>query len=599
MQLLTESTTEYREEQKKLKEEQKKKTAEDKKATDAVKEQADAYQELLDRLDPVSAALNRVDDDFTTLHNQWLTDAEMSYDEYQEILDKLAESTREAGDGIAEGIVGALDIIEQKMDGTARHWVGAVGDMASYSAENFTVGADGSISMGEGGTAGAVGAAGVAVTSAYAQANPESTTASGVAMGAQMGTAIMPGWGTLIGAIVGGVIGHSQKKSTRAEYVQVGGQLGEEGALGAVSPRGGWEDRVSVTSAFGVLGISDLGSKDIDAQQFQPQLESIAEMDDALAEAFGPEQTARVREAIAGWTRGDRKADEFSEIMRERAIMIFEHIDHKWSDIALAVNNTSEEIFERMIILKNLDDLFNTDPIEGFEAAMERANRTMRERLYDNANAVGDLAAVFDGSTESLRSMGEAVRSHYEMELTYIARLADAQTLVTDTLASSIENIQLSVMDTATQYEYFTDQAEALAASIATMTDAEDIEDAVARLNELTNRSYGLLGEEQQQDVSGEFVDFLEGVMETANNRLGELREEATTDMEMWRTTMEQVIDYAREALAVNAEQTQAALDSVNEIGQGITESAAIYDQIDVPALLASLHNRDEDYELN
>jgi hypothetical protein len=109
-------------------------------------------------------------------------------------------------------------------------------------------------------------------------------------------------------------------------------------------------------------------------------------------------------------------------------------------------------------------------------------------------------------------------------------------------LTGSMEAIQLSVMDTSEQYDYYTDRAETLADALETMTDPTRIQETAQQIDQLTSRAYGLLDATQQQEVSNEFVDFLGGVLETSQERLKAAEQEAVETGQILRDALLEAI---------------------------------------------------------
>lgn len=400
-------------------------------------------------------------------------------------------------------------------------------------------------------TGGAIGAsAGMAIASAASLAGPY-----GVALAA-------------IGALLGGALGDRMSNSgMEATYFNSADGLApvargivyedrDGGWSQSILDRRfqGWEDgSVYADGAFGRLGLLSHGTSGVDEDLFKDAIDNIVAVDNAISDAFGDEATARVREALDGWREQDNQADDFEERMQARFNVILENLDFQYSEIARMGTISLEQMTERLFLLKEIEDFVESNPLDGYTDLLAESQKTLRDRLNESTSAVARLGGeliTFSASTESLERFAEGIRERYQLELQYLNQIRTIQEGLNSSIQSSIENIQLSVMTSEQQYDYFSEQAESLAATIGTITDPTEINDVVNRINELTNRAYGTLESDgQRQEVSGEFVEFLEAVMEQANSQLDSARSEAVSESEALRERLALAIEEGGEAL--------------------------------------------------
>lgn len=415
--------------------------------------------------------------------------------------------------------------------------------------------------------AGGYGIAGALGGMFGAQAFEGEHASSGASIGATIGMAWGP-IGAIVGAVIGGFVGDKWSDHAEARYFNdADGIAPPSNAQRYGDPSRGnryrpWEDDVYSEGAFGTLGLSNMGSKDIDAAQFQQAIEQITAIDDAIADAFGPEATRRVREALDGWTRDDGDGGgNFDEVMADRLEVIIDNLDFQWTEFVRMGTDTVDELVERLSHLKEAEDFIESSALEGYTDLLAQSQMTLRDQLEASVSSVARLGSelsTFHGSTESMEALAVGLRERYELEIQYLNQIRTIQEGLNTSIQSSIETIQLSVMDTEQQYDYFTDRAEALAATIDGLSDPTEINDVVNQINELTNRAYGTLNQDQREDVSDGFIDFLEGVLETANNQLDEARSDAVDQSEMLRTRIEQAINDAMVASARHFERAAA-----------------------------------------
>ncbi|PUB82373.1 MAG: hypothetical protein DBP02_15075 [gamma proteobacterium symbiont of Ctena orbiculata] len=390
--------------------------------------------------------------------------------------------------------------------------------------------------------------------------------------GGSLGATVGMAFGGPVGAVIGGLAGGA-----------IGGAFGgDDTAYATYTNRrtnAGFEDDVSVRSAFGYLGLADQGSSNIKAGDLRSSFEAIAAIDDLIANAFGPEATSNIANALDGWTEQDRKADDFTERMVARLRLIVRELDFQFADLAEIGANSVEEISTRLLSFKEIADFISSDSLADQARLLADASRTLRDRFDESTSAVRDLGSAYDGTTDATTSLATALRSRYELEIQYLNQISTIQQSLNNTLQGSIESIRLSVMDTRQQYDYFSDQAEALASSLANLTDPTEINETVNRINSLTNQAYGLLSGEQRAEVSGEFVDFLEGVMGQANDRLETERTRAATESEQLRDTLLSAIQQGGEQLAQqltqSAQQQQQAAATLASGAATFAQAAA------------------------
>lgn len=377
-------------------------------------------------------------------------------------------------------------------------------------------------------------------------------------LGATIGMATPLGpLGAVLGSLAGGALGSIFGGDDTAYATWATRPTG--------TPISTFEDDVAVQSAFGVIGLLNEGSKNIKAEEFRKALEAIGQIDDAIAAAFGPEATARVQEALSDWTEQDRKADDFSERMVLRLREIVGALDFEFADlIDMDAAGSIEDMVAQLNALKTLSDFIASDSLADHIQAVNNAALTMRDRMRGSTDSMLDMIAAYDGSIDATQQLAGATAARYQAEMQYLAQIGSMQQSVNDMLQGSIDNILLSVMDTGEQYEHYTQRAEGLAAALETMTDPEQISDITKQIDRLTGQAYALLDEQQRQEVSGEFVDFLGGVMDVANERLEAARSEAVSSSQMIRDAMFEAINAAGSRLQGAADSAGGALVSAS-----------------------------------
>ncbi|MCU7917065.1 MAG: hypothetical protein KZQ95_01750 [Candidatus Thiodiazotropha sp. (ex Epidulcina cf. delphinae)] len=387
---------------------------------------------------------------------------------------------------------------------------------------------------------------------------------TGAMAGAMAGMAVAGPIGAVVGGLIGGFAGDSFSTGAEATYIN-----DSDGILpvasGSLSQ--GFEDDVTSKGAFGYLGLTDMGSAGLKAERLQGALDNITAIDDAISDAFGPEATARIRQALDGWTAQDNRADDFTENMLARLRVITDEIDFRFMHIVELGANTFDDLKQRLLTLKEIDDYIQSDLLADQASLLAEAQLTLRDRFHESINATHRLGEAYDGTTEASTRLVAGLRERYTLELQYLNQITAVQQGLTQTIEGSIEAIQLSVMDTGQQYDYFSDKAETLASSLASLSDPAEINRVVQQINTLTNQAYGVLSGEQKSEVAGEFVDFLEGVLDQANTQLDQERSAAVADSEQLRAAMVTAIEAGGERFAdVLAEVAETQREAAAEI---------------------------------
>lgn len=543
-----------------------------KKLSDAT---AEASAQVTIYSEELSSAANAVDSAFVQLWEDGLDGFDNFKDNlfsaFKKLLAELAHEATTKKILINMGVVGGGQTNVQATAGASYN--SATGEYDSSAAVGTAVGSGAGAIAGADGfslTENTMGAGGYGLAGSLggmfgAQAFEGEHASSGASIGATIGMAWGP-IGAIVGAVIGGFVG--DKLSDHAEvtfFNDADGiapasnaqRLGDPGRGNRYRP---WEDDVYSEGAFGTLGISNRGSKDIDATQFQQAIEQITAIDNAISDAFGPETTTRVRQALDGWTAQDGDGGgNFEDVMAARLEFIIDNLDFQWSELVRMGADSVDELVLRLSHMKEIEDYIQSSALDGYADMLAASQMTLRDRVIESTSSVGRLASemiTFNASTDSMEALATGLRERYELELQYLNQIRAVQEGLNQTIAGSIETIQLSVMGTEQQYDYFSDQAEALAATISSLSDPTEINDVVTRINDLTNRAYGLLDQGQQSEVSGEFIDFLEGVLDQANDRLDATREGAVSDFDEFRVRVEQAITAAMEASARHLEQS-------------------------------------------
>jgi len=166
---------------------------------------------------------------------------------------------------------------------------------------------------------------------------------------------------------------------------------------------------------------------------------------------------------------------------------------------------------------------------------------------------------AYDGSTASQQKLIGMLQTRYQMELQYLQMIDIAAKTINDSLNQDKESIMLSQKDPKGKYDYYKEQADKLAKDLRTMTDPQQINDTVKKIEQYEQAAWGLLTPEQQKKMANQFIDFLQGIQDEANQQLGAAKQNAGDDA----TSLAQAVN---DALTKAAAAQQAAADTQNAV---------------------------------
>lgn len=152
------------------------------------------------------------------------------------------------------------------------------------------------------------------------------------------------------------------------------------------------------------------------------------------------------------------------------------------------------------------------------EDARRRGEAFLQERKRLDDRLFSMTASVTEMRERELNALSKANRS-IQMQiwaLEDLARASEAAAQVSAGFAGVRENILLDQLGgPAAQYDYFKQQADGLARLIPTLTDIDAITRASSQIQSITSRAYGLLDEDQRQEMGGEFLEYLNRTEDT------------------------------------------------------------------------------------
>lgn len=220
-------------------------------------------------------------------------------------------------------------------------------------------------------------------------------------------------------------------------------------------------------------------------------------------------------------------------------------------------------------VVQSIADFADSDPVSEFAENMADANLSLTQQLERSGDAIRDLVDEFDGSVDKTHELAEALADRYQLELEFLAEVDNALRSVTDGIDSAIQSIQFQLLGfgeggNEAQFDFLTDEADRLAATLGGLTDPTEIANTVAEIRRLSLQAFNLLDPEQQQQVGAEFITFLEDVQTIASDRLIALGEAAANEMTELRDLIRDALIALPDPLIVAANALIEAANALN-----------------------------------
>lgn len=253
-------------------------------------------------------------------------------------------------------------------------------------------------------------------------------------------------------------------------------------------------------------------------------------------------------------------------------------LNQQMIDIALALKTGGDQLTDVLTALGTIQGYGIADPMKDFEILLEASLKTTFDRLGDAGKALADgLASVNWTDASSIQELATLVQSRYALEL---QALQEINAYLNDMMANfgaSIEEIQLSVMDSAQQYAVYSEKAAAAFDALATATDPADIARLAEEARQAAMSAYGLLDDAQKQQVSSEFIGFLEDTQQVAQEQLNAAQQQIVDQHQETAQRLADALQTAGEAAATALAHAADELEAAgNSAANAITSAASV-----------------------
>lgn len=385
-------------------------------------------------------------------------------------------------------------------------------------------------------------------------------------IGPILGSAI----GSFIGSGIGSMFGNDKTPRTQFTTLGAGGDLGSLQDYNKLNPKGRGAEVFS-ESAFGIVGLGGR-TRQVDAQDFKQTFDAIAQIDNTIASALNPEQIKKVSAALKGFTSAvNATADEYT---RDRLIVIAETIDETMGKLVAGFEGGAEQMAQLVVSLAAIDNYQKADlgaVITGIADAATAASRTLFQNWQDSAATLSDLAANFDGSIDMANQLATVTANTYQMELALVAQIQQAISGVQAMFATSIDQIRLSVLDTAGQYDYLKTQADEYVALLEKSTDPTLITQYAQAINDNTLKAFNLLDEAGKQVKAPEFEQYLADVSTLTTEKLNASQDLIVSSHQNMADVIEAAMVRVAEKMAAAATTQGAAADKMDGAAAAIS----------------------------
>lgn len=195
--------------------------------------------------------------------------------------------------------------------------------------------------------------------------------------------------------------------------------------------------------------------------------------------------------------------------------------------------------------------------------------RLLRQGFDELGIAMPRSTRDFRALVEAQDLTTEAGREMYAQLMALAPAFSEVSTAVeaafdsiSQTTASSVRDIEMSLLDNAGKYAYLDAEIESLITQLSTATLPADIERLFGQINANTTTAYGLLDPAQQKASAGEFIDRLYEAEAIAQSRLSVTGDQAATTVER----QAEAVQTQMEASQVQRDAADAMLTAATEM---------------------------------
>lgn len=423
--------------------------------------------------------------------------------------------------------------------GAAAGYMGSLGTMASYTGAALSGGAIAGATQGGmlAAQTGAFGAAGAA------------STASALG-GASAGLAAVPvvGWVALAALAIFALSG--KKPSDKSGWSEVDLASGESLGTGGLEGKKFSQENRDAAKATTDVGaawaqlLTDLGAEISGALKIE-----IGDRDGFKADLDGD----------GAWDILEKDQEVFFDRLFDALTNSATGLDSVLKDMLVSFDGTTEQMLEFAGALVAIRDYTSADLMTDALDQIEQAGRSTWQTWESGNTELREMAANFDGSLASATDLATASANMYQLELSLIGQIQGLLISTNAMFGNSIEQIKLSNMDAAQQYDYWRAEVDKDYADLLAATDPAEIARLSGEINQGSMNAYGLLEDDQKAALAPEFIEYLEGADTLTTERLNASQDAIVATHKDLTTAIETVMTQVAEKMMAAAEISLAA----------------------------------------
>lgn len=327
--------------------------------------------------------------------------------------------------------------------------------------------------------------------------------------------------------------------------------------------------------AFGLANDSYFSDSEMSGQ-ISAALQTIAGLDNAIAAAVGPEQTAAIAAALSqhsanfgfGTEHTDLNASgAIGGILKDRYSVVLATLDARLSAVFDRFEGTGEEMGKFLVSLVELDkvvdklpaeigdkligaldgtadaiahvgalatglqsvtDLMNRDPAADALEAFAAQSRTAYSAFLDSAEALRTQLDANDASAAGINALTAATNSYYAAQVQLLAQIEQVKASVSSMFEDTIRSLTLQSLDDPAKYAFLQNEADSLRDELGNASDPQRIQELAGRINDDINAAFGLLDPTQQRALLSQYTERVSDLNDYVAQRLGEIRDDTT-----------------------------------------------------------------------
>ncbi len=241
------------------------------------------------------------------------------------------------------------------------------------------------------------------------------------------------------------------------------------------------------------------------------------------------------------------------------------------------IQGTAEELVSALEVALSIDELLGLDVVRQTEealAAMGRETQSMLDQYEEITDAVIDLASSSNTTVGSLMELNDALLVQKGLAVELAVAYREASVGIDSLLGGTITSIREALLTDEELYGLRREQIDSLTGQLQNAISPDEIAAIVQQIDALSRSAFGLLDEGQQQQLGGEFIEFLQNAGEIADARINA----GLRQLDEAESTVLSSIDFE---LANTAAQTQAEAAQITLLaGNRLIEVADAWEAI-------------------